>query len=57
MSKSQSDKFRDLAREVDAGEDEQKFDQTLRKIAGREAIDITPGSDGAEPPVTRSDEP
>lgn len=30
--KSQSDKFKDLAREVEADEDEQAFDAKLRKM-------------------------
>jgi hypothetical protein len=50
--KSQSNKFKDLAREVGADEDEKAFQRALRKVAGRQAIDVTPGEDGYEPPVT-----
>ncbi len=31
--KSQGDKFRDLARELECDEDEEAFDEALRKIA------------------------
>lgn len=34
-SKKQSDKFKDLAREVDADEDEKAFDEKLRRMKGR----------------------
>ena len=33
MPKSQSDKFKDLARELETDESEEAFDRTLRKIA------------------------
>ncbi len=33
--KSQSDKFRDLAREVEADEDEARWDERLKKIASQ----------------------
>jgi hypothetical protein len=34
--KPQPDKFRDLARELDADEDEDRFEETVRKIAPKE---------------------
>ncbi len=33
VAKSQADKFKDLAREVEADEDEQKFDEALRRMS------------------------
>lgn len=35
--RSQLDKFRDLARELEADEDEKHFEETVRKIAPKEA--------------------
>lgn len=32
--KTQSDKFKDLARELEADEDEARWDERLRKVAG-----------------------
>ena len=32
--KSQSDKFKELARELEADEDEQRWDERLKKVAG-----------------------
>ena len=40
-SKTQSDKFKDLAREVEADEDEQTFDRALRKMRDAPAGDPT----------------
>jgi hypothetical protein len=42
--KSQSDKFKDLARELEADEDEARWDERLRKIATRNphADELTP---------------
>ena len=37
--KSQSDKFRDLAREVEADEDEKAFDEKLRRMRERKAAE------------------
>ena len=46
--KSQSQKFKDLAREAECDEDEQKFDNTLMQIAkGPEAKTTTHASDCA----------
>jgi len=33
---AQADKFRDLARELEADEDEARFEETVRKIAPKE---------------------
>ena len=33
---SQADKFRDLARELEADEDEARFEETVRKIAPKD---------------------
>lgn len=44
--KSQSDKFKDLAREVGADEDERKFDETLRKLREDRLKDDKEKSDG-----------
>lgn len=37
--KSQSDKFKDLAREVEADEDEAAFDAKLRKMRERKPVE------------------
>jgi len=33
--KTQSDKFKELARELEADEDEKRWDERLKKVAGR----------------------
>ena len=43
--KSQSDKFKELAREVEADEDEKAFDEKVRRMKQRKKID---GSDDRE---------
>lgn len=44
--KSQFDKFKELAREVEADEDERKFDETLRKMREDRPKDDGEKSDG-----------
>ena len=46
---SQSDKFRDMARELECDEDEAAFEEKVRKVA---TTAQSPGS--AEPPHSRS---
>jgi hypothetical protein len=41
---SQADKFKELAREVEADEDEQKFDEALKRVGKAK-----PPADGEEP--------
>lgn len=45
--KSQPDKFRDLARELEADEDPAHFEETLKKIATKPSE--KPSSEGREP--------
>lgn len=40
--KPQLDKFKDLARELEADEDEARFEETVRKIAPKEPPKIAP---------------
>ena len=44
--KSQLDKFKDIAREVDADEDEQAFDDKLRRMRYHDTTDKEPPHDG-----------
>lgn len=40
--KPQLDKFRDLARELEADEDEAKFEETVRKVANPKPPQVPP---------------
>ena len=43
--KPQLDKFRDLARELEADEDADRFEETVRKIAPSPLVDKRPDQD------------